>query len=353
MLRILICALSAAMSLNSAASEPANRTQHSPTEEGPIPVAFVLTEGAVMIDFAGPWEVFQDVMLPSRGGDMANQHIFRPYIVSDTLKPIHVSGGMTVTPDYTFENAPSPKIVVVPAQDGESPTLLHWLRNAAKQSDVVMSVCVGATQLAKAGLLDGKPATTHHASWERFQREFPTVKVQRDRRFVRSDNVVYTSGGLSSGIDLALHIVESYFGHDVAAATARQMEYEGSGWMGDGASSIKYSEPLQTHTPADAFHKGPYGTWNGMLASPVGAFRITVHLWPDASNKPTGTVDSIDDDVYGTPIDKTTIDRSRVVFEVNHGRFSGKLSPTQDMIVGTWTQNDMTLQITFTRALAK
>jgi putative intracellular protease/amidase len=172
---------------------------------GKIRVAFVVTEDAVMIDFAGPWEVFQDVMVPSRGASMHDQHVFELYTVSDTRKPIRVSGGMQVVPDYTFEDAPEPRVVVVPAQDGNSPKMMDWLRRMAGKSDVVMSVCAGAFQLGEAGLLKGKKATTHHGSYAHFQSQFPDIQVQRDVRYVQSDRTIFTAGGFSSGIDLALH----------------------------------------------------------------------------------------------------------------------------------------------------
>ncbi len=350
MLPTIACGLLAAASFNAAAAAPVAGSKFSGAEQGSIPIAFVLTEGAVMIDFAGPWEVFQDVMVPSRGGAMADQHVFHPYVVSDSKQPLHVSGGMTVTPDYTFDDAPTAKIVVVPAQHGESPKMMEWLRNAAAHGDVVMSVCTGAFKLAKARLLDGKPATTHHSSWSRFQQEFPNVHLQRDRRFVQSDGVVFTSGGLSSGIDLALHIVDGYFGRDVAAATARQLEYEGTGWTGDGTSNVRYSEPIVVHTPADAYHDGPFGNWRGTLASSDGAFRVTVHLWPGISNKPTGTVDSIDDDVYDAPINKAEIEGTNIMFAVSEGRFSGKFDARRDAIIGTWTQGQARLPLTLLRA---
>jgi transcriptional regulator GlxA family with amidase domain len=193
---------------------------------GEIPVAFVLTQGATMIDFAGPWEVFQDVML-TEGGVM--RHPFRLYTVGASRDPILTSGGMTVVPDYTFESAPSPRVVVVPAQRG-APQLADWLRQARRRADVVMSVCTGAFKLGDAGLLDGKTATTHHDFFDQFARQFPAVKLQKGTRFVQSDDVVFTAGGLSSGIDLALHIVERYFGRDVAERTAAYMEYQSDGW---------------------------------------------------------------------------------------------------------------------------
>ena len=113
-----------------------------------------------------------------------------------------------------------------------------------------MSVCTGAFKLAQAGLLEGKQATTHHGSYVEFQHQFPNVILQRDRRYVASDSVIYTSGGLSAGIDLALHIVDGYVGRGIAEATAREMEYEGTGWKRDGTSLVKYSEPAVVHTPA-------------------------------------------------------------------------------------------------------
>jgi putative intracellular protease/amidase len=193
-------------------------------------VAFVLTEDAVMIDFAGPWEVFQDVMVPSHGVSMEDQHPFELYVVSDSTKPIHASDGMQIAPDYSFDNAPTPNIVVIPAQSGRSPKMLEWVRRMTRQSEVVMSVCTGAFVLADAGLLNGKHATTHHGALGRLQKNFPAIRVERGMRYVQSDPVIFTAGGLSSGIDLALHIVDLYFGREAAQATADMMEYEGTGW---------------------------------------------------------------------------------------------------------------------------
>ena len=209
---------------------PDHATSHKltpPADGGKISVAFVLTEGATMIDFAGPWEVFQDVMSVS-GENMVMP--FELFTVGGSKNPIHTSGGMTVTPDYTFDNAPHARIVVVPAQRGD-PKLADWLRRRNKETAVVMSVCTGAFQLGKAGLLDGKQATTHHEFYDQFQKSFPKAKLVKGKRFVQSDDIIYTAGGLTSGIDLALHIVEKYYGRNVALQTAKYMEYESNHWM--------------------------------------------------------------------------------------------------------------------------
>ncbi len=228
--RLLFVFLLAIATVHAAGESTQPSKLHAP-EKGMINVAFVLTENSTMIDFAGPWEVFQDVMIPSRGASMEEQMPFNLYTVSDSTKAIRATGGMQILPQYTFDNAPQPKIVVVPAQSGRSPKMLEWLRRMSKDSDVLMSVCTGAFKLGLAGVLKGKPATTHHDFFEMFQKQFPDVALQKGKRYVQSDSVVYTAGGLSSGIDLALHVVELYFGRDVAANTARYMEYEGTGWI--------------------------------------------------------------------------------------------------------------------------
>ena len=217
----------------------------TPPPSGQIPVAFVVSDGAVMIDFAGPWEVFQDVYVPSRGRTMDQQMPFRLYTVAEKMASLRTSGGMKIQPDYTFANAPAPKVIVIPAQGGSSDAMLRWIRTASQHADVTMSVCTGAFILAKAGLLSGKAATTYHSAYRQFAMQFPDIQVKRGARFVEAGNVA-TSGGLSSGIDLALRVVERYFGRQVAAATAYNIEYQGQGWMDPGANAIYAKEAVST-----------------------------------------------------------------------------------------------------------
>ena len=155
---------------------------------------------------------------------------FRLYTVAETKKPIRTSGGMQIVPDYTIQDAPAPKVIVIPAQSQPSPAVLEWIRKSSKTTDVTMSVCTGAFVLAKTGLLKGKSATTYHGAFERFAMEFPDIQLKRGARFVENGNLA-TAGGLSSGIDLALRVVERYYGRDVARKTAYNMEYQGEGWM--------------------------------------------------------------------------------------------------------------------------
>ena len=328
-------------------SFPETAAKLAASSKGRIKIAFVVTDEAVMIDFAGPWEVFQDVMVPGRGSTMEDQHVFDLYTVSDSTGPIRTSGGLRVTPDFTFDNAPQPNIVVVPAQMGHSQKMLDWLRTMATRSDIVMSVCTGAFRLADAGLLNGKRATTHHGAYVELQHDFPAITVVRNMRYVQSDPVVFTSGGLSAGIDLALHIVELYFGRDVAADTARIMEYEGTGWMGDGRAATQ-ATAKKTY-PSDHLTKGVLGNWEGNLATPDGTYQVAFHLWPDASSNLTGTVASVDQDV-SQPLTSATFKNSSLHFEAGGGSFDGTLSKDGSTIDGTWSMHGVSTPLRLKRA---
>jgi putative intracellular protease/amidase/YHS domain-containing protein len=228
----------------SSAKQTSGLNPLKPPVHGPIPVAFLISQGAAVIDFCGPWEVFQDVSIanhPDQG--------FHLYTVAETSDPIEVSGGMKVTPNYTLKTAPQPKVVVIPAQIGDTDAMLGWIRESAKSADVVMSVCTGAYLLAGTGLLAGKAATTHHNSYRAFARRFPDVQLKRGVRFVEEGNLA-TAGGLSSGIDLALRVVERYYGRDVAKVTAYYMEYQGQGWLNESSNSIYANVDIEeNHSP--------------------------------------------------------------------------------------------------------
>ena len=212
------------------AAAPSNPLK--PPAQGSIPVAFLISDGAVIIDFCGPWEVFQDANIPGR-----KDPLFSLYTVAETTKPIRASGGMQITPDYSYENAPLPKVLVIPAQSANSEATLEWIRKVTKTSDVTMSVCNGAYILAKTGLLAGKPATIHHGSYGNLAMQYPDIRVKRGARFVETGNLA-SAGGLSSGIDLAFRVVERYYGREFAKQSAFDMEYQGQGWMNPDSNSV-------------------------------------------------------------------------------------------------------------------
>ena len=205
----------------------------TPPTEGTIPVAFAISEGVQVIDFTGPWEVFQDVVLKGGHSDKEmDYHMpFQLFTVSETMDNVSATGGLKIVPDYIFANAPAPKIVVVPAQSG-SKALHAWLKKvaASPNTDLVTSVCTGAFQLAAAGLLSGKAATTHHLAQKGLKAQYPDIDVKSGLRFVETESID-TAGGLTSGIDMALRIVDRYYGRTVAKQTAEYMEYQSTSWM--------------------------------------------------------------------------------------------------------------------------
>jgi len=202
----------------------------SSAAETPLRVAFVISEDFNVIDFAGPWEVFQDAVIPPAASGAQSRKPFELYTVAAKPEPVSSTDGARVIPKYTFETAPAPDIVMIGAQSDASPELMAWLRKQYAANATLASVCVGARQLASTGLLDGKQATTHHDFVDRLRSRYPQVKWLKGQRFVRSDPHLYTAGGLTSGIDLALHLVAERFGDAAAQATAEEMEYHGDGW---------------------------------------------------------------------------------------------------------------------------
>ncbi|CAD7702787.1 unnamed protein product [Ostreobium quekettii] len=190
--------------------------------ERPAPqtnVAVVLFREATLLDFAGPYQVFDEVQ-----GDRLNV-----YTVAETTQPLTVEGGMIVVPSYSFEGCPKPDWVVVPGgrgtRDGSfTDAGVRWLKAAAEGAEVVMSVCTGALVLGRAGLLDGLEATTHHDFLDVLRQVAPACRVQEGRRVVDNGRVV-TAAGVTAGIDAALHVLAKFLGPELAKEVEAAMEY--------------------------------------------------------------------------------------------------------------------------------
>jgi transcriptional regulator GlxA family with amidase domain len=218
-----------------------------PPANGPIHVAFVISEDANVMDIAGAWEVFSETMLTAKGkpwhetdgmnmDDMLMP--FKTYTVSDSLKPVRAGNGLMIVPNYNFETAPKPQVIVIPAQKDRTDAQKAWLLSNSATDDVTMSVCTGADLLAQYGLLDGLTATTHHLFAADMQKQYPAVHFVSGTRFVDHGRVA-TAGGMTSGIDLALHVVARYYGQDVAQVTANTLEYRGELWKNPQFGEVK------------------------------------------------------------------------------------------------------------------
>jgi transcriptional regulator GlxA family with amidase domain len=216
-----------------------------PPASGPILVAFVISEGANVMDIAGSWEVFNEAMLTAKGKpwhetDRLDDMLmpFETYTVSDSLRPVRAGNGLMIVPNYSFESAPKPQVIVIPAQKGGTDAQKAWLLSNAATDDVTMSVCTGAEVLARYGMLDGLTATTHHLFEASMQKQYPAVHFVSGTRFIDHGRIA-TAGGLTSGIDLALHVVARYYGQDVAQVTANLLEYRGELWKNPRFGEVK------------------------------------------------------------------------------------------------------------------
>ena len=296
------------------AGAAAHASALKPPEGRKIRVAVVLTDGAVVIDYAGPWEVFENVH--TGAGDMDERMPFELYTVSRDRKPIHTSGGMkpgmTIVPDYGFADAPTPDVVVVGAQSGDA-ELGPWLRKVHEQHALIMSVCTGAFRVAESGLLDGKAATTHHASLQRLANQYPRIAVRSSVRYVESDPLILTAGGLSSGIDSALHVVELYYGPQVAQATADYMEYQGQGWK----TNLGAGEPKEVPATIPLAYRGHETLWQGTFLpaypKPEPAMALTLHL-AQVDGQYHGTLDVPSERMISEPLDDVKVGHGSIHF---------------------------------------
>lgn len=186
-------------------------------------LAILIFDDAEVLDFCGPFEVF------SVANRFTTPAAFEIFTISEKAEPVMARNGLLVNPRYSIRDCPQPDILLVPGGIGTrvllaNTPLLHWIRKTAAEAELVLSVCTGALVLAKAGLLEGLAMTTHHCCYEALREMVPSGIVHEDRRFVDNGRII-TSGGISAGIDMSLHVVGRLRGADVARATAKQMVY--------------------------------------------------------------------------------------------------------------------------------
>lgn len=193
-------------------------------------VGILVFDNVEVLDFAGPFEVFSRTRLEpgveSRRSD--DSAPFRVFTVAPAPGQIIATGGLRVLPEYDFDTVPRIDLLVVPGGFGTRPLLaneavLEWIRKQSATADMVTSVCTGSLLLARAGLLKHRRATTHWSSLDALASLDDSITVERELRVV--DDGIVTSAGVSAGIDMALAVVESLHGRQVADETAYYIEY--------------------------------------------------------------------------------------------------------------------------------
>jgi transcriptional regulator GlxA family with amidase domain len=208
-------------------------------------VLFIGYDGVGLLDLTGPFTVFWSAswFLSQRGEPPYERRVA-------TVKggPVPTADGITLMaePLANFDDVPIDTLIVPGALDltgaMQDPQLIDWIARNAPRARRVCSVCTGTFVLAQAGLLDGKHVVTHWQAAESLRKQFPNLKVQPDAMFVR-DDPVWSSAGVSAGIDLALALVQDDCGRDVAMSVARQLVV----YMKRPGGQTQFSELLQAH----------------------------------------------------------------------------------------------------------
>lgn len=186
-------------------------------------VGILLFDDAEVLDFAGPFEVF------SVTSELNNFEPFNVFTVAEEQEPIRAVNGLSVNPTYSIKTCPKIDILIISGGSGtraqmENTALLAWIGSVHEQTELTVSICSGSRLLGVLGLLDGKPYCTHHEVYGHMKEIVPFGMPQLDKRFVQSDKL-FTSGGISAGIDLSFHIVSQLLGQETAESTANYMEY--------------------------------------------------------------------------------------------------------------------------------
>lgn len=193
-------------------------------------VGILVFPGVEVLDFAGPFEVFSVASRVSLR-DLGIESPFRVSLIGIRQERIEARHGMGILPHFSMRDAPEPDLLIVPGGVMDYPlqceTTQEWVKRASGTAALTASVCTGAFLLARLGILDGHPVTTHWEDIPGLRAQFPRLEVKEQVPFIDNGRVL-TSAGISAGIGMSLHLVQRVLGAGMAAATARQMEYD---WM--------------------------------------------------------------------------------------------------------------------------
>lgn len=179
------------------------------------------------LDLVGPAEVFATAAGLLQAAKPSSRSVYEVVVLGLDARAFRAESGLAFLPDAALADAPTLDTLIVPGGRGlrEPAPLAHvvkWLRRRQRGIRRVASVCTGAWALAEAGLLDGLRGTTHWRHADALARSYPKIRVEVDTLYIREDRI-YTSAGVTAGIDLALALVEEDHGPSLALAVAREL----------------------------------------------------------------------------------------------------------------------------------
>jgi len=187
-------------------------------------VGIYIYENAEVLDFSGPFEVFS-----TANRLCSPNQVFDVFLVAEKNAPVNARGGYSVNPHYDFNNHPEIDVLIVVGgvhtDELHKTNVIKWIAINSEKAETVASVCTGAFILAEAGLPSGLRVTTHWEDIQDLRKSYPALSVIEGQRWV-DEGKFLTSGGISAGIDMSLHLVSKLVGIELAEKTATQMEFE-------------------------------------------------------------------------------------------------------------------------------
>jgi len=195
-----------------------------------LKVGIYIFDNVEVLDFAGPYEVFTTASRIFHKMTSSLENLpFEVFTIGKTKQSVYARAGLKLHPDYSITSHPTPDLLIIPGgiitKELEDEDVIAWIKSTASYATITASICTGAFLVAKAGLLDGKAATTHWEDSYDLRSMFPNVHVKENTRWVDEGSIV-TSAGISAGIDMSLHLVERLMGQELALNTAKQMEFD-------------------------------------------------------------------------------------------------------------------------------
>ncbi|WP_263833567.1 DJ-1/PfpI family protein [Sulfurospirillum oryzae] len=193
-------------------------------------VGIFVFDNVEVLDFAGPYEVFTTATrVYGKEHLLSSITPFEVFTIGKTKSPVRARAGLKIDPDFDFSSHPKIDVLLIPGgvvtEALKDASVISWIATTSKETHLTASICTGAFLLAKAGLLEGKSATTHWEDINDLRVMFPNLDVKEQMRWVDEDSII-TSAGISAGIDMSLHLIERLIDRDLAVKTARQMEFD-------------------------------------------------------------------------------------------------------------------------------
>lgn len=192
-----------------------------------LAVAIYVFPQVEVLDFSGPYEVFTTATRVHQRRHPDAEPPFRVFTVARTTDPVQARAGLRIIPDFSMGSAPRSDVLLIPGgvvdTEVADPQVIAWVQDRSSQATTTASICTGAFILGKAGLLEGKSATTHWEDIADLRSAFPDTRVVDGVRWVDEGSII-SSAGIAAGIDMSLHLVSRLAGEPLAIATARQMD---------------------------------------------------------------------------------------------------------------------------------